>query len=144
MPPLSQSRAGSALVEFALVTPFLLLLMAALLNYGLLLRTTVCVADAARAGAQYGSRSIANSTDSSGIEAAAVKSAPDVAHLTVTSTRSCSCPDGNPVSCTGSCVGGGVRIYVQVNASATGSAIFTYPALPFSGASSSQAVMRVQ
>ena len=139
-----RSRTGSALVEFALVTPLLLLMMAAVLNFGLLLRTAVCVADAARAGAQYGSRSAANSTDTSGIQSAAVNSAPDIAHLTVSSSRTCKCPDGNSVSCSGPCGGGPVRVYVQVTASATGSAIFSYSGLPFTGLTSSQATMRVQ
>src|SRR4029077_2695873 len=116
----------------------------AVLNYGLLLRTAVCVADAARSGAQYGSPNTANSTDTSGIQAAAVNSVPDIAHLTVTSSRSCRCPDGNSVSCTGPCAGGPVRMYVQVTASTTGSAIFSYSGLPFTGITSSQATMRVQ
>jgi Flp pilus assembly protein TadG len=131
------------LVEFTLVTPLLLLLMAAVLNYGLLLRTSVLVADAARAGAQYGSRSPANATDTAGIQTAARNSTPDVANLTVTSARTCQCGDGTAVSCTTNCARG-TRMYVQVTASATGRTVFSYAGLPFGGKTSSQATMRIQ
>jgi len=135
---------GSALVEFALVTPLLLVFLAGILNYGLLLRTASCVSSAARAGARYGSVSLTNSLDTAGIQSAAANSVPGFQSLTVTSARTCNCSDGTSVSCSGSCGTGSVRVYIQVTASASRTAIFSYSGLPFSGTTSTQALMRVQ
>jgi Flp pilus assembly protein TadG len=137
-------RKGIALVELALVVPLLLILLAGILNYALLLRTGSCVAVAARSGAQYGSRSVASSADAAGIRTAAVSAAPDAAGITVSSSQSCRCGDGSAVSCSGSCGSGAVRVYVQVTASASRAAIFSYSGLGFSGNTSSTATMRVQ
>jgi Flp pilus assembly protein TadG len=126
------------------VAPLLLLLLAGVLNYGMALRTATSVATAARAGALYGSSSQSNASDTLGIQTAAINSAPDVRNLTVTSLCSCQCPDGAPVSCTGSCTGGNMLVYVRVTAQATSSAIFRYSGLGFSGNTAAQASMRAQ
>ena len=136
---------GIALVEFALVAPLLLLMLAGVLDYGMALRTAASVAAAARAGAQYGSSSPGNAADTAGIQAAAVNAAPDVTNLSVTSSKSCQCSGGGgAISCSGSCVGGKMMIYVQVRAQAATSAIFNYSGLGFSGSTSTQASMRAQ
>ena len=139
----SRGQRGIALIEFALVTPLLLLLLAGVLDYAMALRTAMCLADAARAGARYGSQSSTNSTDIAGMQAAAVNSAPDVAGITATAARSCRCTDGSTVSCSGSCAGG-MQVYVTVTAQATSPTLFYYSGLPFSGAASASAVMRAQ
>ena len=134
---------GIALVEYALAMPLLLLLLAAALDYGRSLRAATAVAAAARAGAAYGSASTTNSTDTTGIRAAAINSAPDVSGMTVSSVRICQCPGGGAVSCSGSCTGN-MLMYVQVNAQATSSAIFNYSGLGFSGSTAAQVSMRVK
>ena len=139
-----ERRTGSALVEFALVAPLLLLLLAGVLNYSMALRTATAVANAARVGAQYCSRSPSNAADTAGIRAAAINSAPDVSGMTVTSSNSCQCPGGTPVDCGGSCAAGKKLMYVQVTARATSSAIFSYSGLPFTGNVAAQASMRAQ
>src|SRR5690349_7378698 len=101
-----RTRRGSVLVEFALLSPFLLLLLAGCLDIGFLLRTALCVAEAARAGAQYGSTSPAKAYDTAGIQAAALDAAPNTPGLSATSERVCYCSDGTSVACTGSCVSG--------------------------------------
>jgi Flp pilus assembly protein TadG len=123
--------------------PLMLLLLAAALDYGRSLRTATEVSAAAQAGAVFASTSLANSTNTSGIQAAAIGSAPNVSGMTVTSARSCQCPGGGAVNCSGSCTGN-MLIYVQVNAQASTSAIFSYSGLGFSGSTSSQVSMRVQ
>jgi Flp pilus assembly protein TadG len=123
--------------------PLLLLLLAVALDYGRSLRTATEVSAAARAGAAYASTSAANSTNTTGIQAAAIDSAPDIGGMTVSSVRSCQCPGGGAVSCSGSCAGN-MLIYVQVNAQATTSAIFSYSGLGFTGAAAAQVSMRVQ
>jgi len=138
------ARRGTATVEFALVAPLILLLTAAVLDYTLLLRTAISVADAARAGALYGSLSAANASDTAGMQSAAAKAAPDITGLTATAARTCQCSDGSSVNCSGTCASGPVRVYVQVTARATCSSIFSYAPVPFGGAVTSTASMRAQ
>jgi Flp pilus assembly protein TadG len=137
-------RRGSALIEFALMSPVMLLLLAGVLDYGRALRVASAVANAARVGAQYGSRSSSNSSDTAGMQSAARNTAPDITGMTVNASRYCQCTNGSAVSCTGTCGTGKVQIYVQVNASATASPIFDYTALGFTGVTASRATMRAQ
>lgn len=137
-------RAGTALVEFALVCPVLLLLIAGVLDYCRALSKATAVANAARIGAQYGSASTTNAADTSGIQSAVVNSAPDFTGLAVTSSRTCQCPNGSSVSCTGSCGASNLEMYVQVTVTSTAAAIFNYTGLPYTGAVSATAAMRVQ
>jgi Flp pilus assembly protein TadG len=137
-------RRGTALVEFALVAPVLLLFLAGILDYGQAVSKATAVANAARVGAQYASSSQARTTDTAGIRSAAIDSAPSLTGLTVTSARSCQCSGGAVVSCGGSCSGGTVQTYVQVTVTATSSAIFGYAGLPFTGNVTGRAIMRAQ
>jgi Flp pilus assembly protein TadG len=132
------------MVEFALMTPVLLLLLAGVLNYSLALRTAIAVSDAARAGAQYGSLAPANATDNAGMQAAALNAVPNLSGMTATPARTCKCANGASVSCTGSCGGGAMSVYVQVTTAATAPNWFSYPGLAFTGAVSATAVMRVK
>jgi Flp pilus assembly protein TadG len=130
-------------VELALVAPVLLLLIGGVLNYAMALRTATAAANAARVGALYGSQSPANASDTAGIQAAALNSAPTITGLTVTSARSCQCPGGAAVDCGGSCTGN-MLMYVQVTVRATSPAFFSYSGLPFTGNVAVQASMRAQ
>jgi Flp pilus assembly protein TadG len=137
-------RRAIATVEFALVAPLLMLLLAGVLDFAMLLRTATCAADAARVGTQYGSRSASAALDYAGMQAAALNSAPGVTGMTATATRSCKCVDGSAVSCGGSCTGGKMLVYVQVTTQAAAHTVFDYSALHFSNTVTSQASMRAQ
>lgn len=139
-----RSRRGSAMIEFALVTPLLLLLLSGVLDYSNALRTAISVSDAARTGAQYGSLSSVNSLDTTGMQNAARNSAPNVTGMTATAVRSCKCPDGTSVVCTGTCATGSMRVYVSVTTHATVLNWFQYTGLPYTGAVTGKAVMRVR
>jgi len=143
-PASPRRRRGIALVEYALAMPLLLLMLAGVLDYALALRTATSVSTAARAGAAYGSSDPSHTTDTAGIQSAAVNAAPDVQSMTVTSSRSCQCSGGSTVSCTGSCTGGKMLTYVQVTVTATSWDIFNYSGLGFTGSTSAQASMRAQ
>jgi hypothetical protein len=78
------------------------------------------------------------------MQSAAVNAAPQLTGVTATAVRSCQCSDGSAVSCSGSCAGGRMLIYVNVTARASSSAIWSYPGLPFSGDTTATAKMRVQ
>ncbi len=138
------TRRGSALVELALVAPLLMLLLAGVLDFTMYLRTAACVANAARIGAQYGSLNTANALDATGMQTAALNSAPGIAGMTAVATTSCKCSDGNSVNCTGSCVSGGVTFYVQVKTQATAHTIFAYSGIGFTGTVGATAIMRAQ
>ena len=142
--PESARRLGIATIEFALVAPLLLLLLAGTLDFAMLLRVATSVADAARCGAQYGSLSAANSLDTSGMQTAALNSSPGIAGMTAAAVRSCQCSGGSAVGCGGSCPGGKMLIYVQVTTRATAPTVFNYSRLPFSGAVATTASMRAQ
>jgi Flp pilus assembly protein TadG len=137
-------RRGSAMIEFALTAPVLLLLTAGVLNYGLALRAAIAASDAARAGAQFGSASAANAANIDGMRAAALNAAPNLAGMVVTPVQVCRCSNGSVVSCAASCASGVVATYVEVTARATAPNVFRYPALPYTGAVSAKAVMRAR
>ena len=138
-------RRGTATIEFALILPLLLLLVAGVLDYTLLLRAAIAVADAARAGATFGSLSATNASNTSGKQTAALNAAPDITGLTATAAKVCKCSSGSIVNCSGgTCSTGPVRVYAQVTAQVTCGAIFSNSQLPFSGVVSSTASMRAQ
>lgn len=143
-PGRSFRRRGTAVVEFALAAPLLLLLLAGVLDFAMALRTATAVADAARVGAQYGSSSAANSSDTTGMRAAALAAAPGINGMSASAVKTCQCSDGSSVSCAGSCASGSVEIYVKVTTQATAVTVFHYAGLPFSGAVASTAVMRAR
>jgi Flp pilus assembly protein TadG len=139
------SRRGIATVEFALIAPLLLLLLAAVVDYTMLMRAAIAVADASRAGAQFGSLNTGNAANISGIESAALNAAPDISGLTATAAQVCKCSNGNTVKCSGgTCPSGPVRTYVQVTVKTTVSALFSYPQLGYTGAVVAMTTMRAQ
>jgi Flp pilus assembly protein TadG len=125
--------------------PLILMLLAGALDYSLLMCMAISVADAARVGAQYGSLSAANASNSPGMQNAALNAAPDVPGLTATAVKVCKCSDGTTVNCSGgSCSSGPVRVYAQVKASTTAAPIINYSLVPFAGAVSTTVSMRAQ
>jgi Flp pilus assembly protein TadG len=123
---------GASLVEFALMLPFLALLLLGLIDFGRAYYVNVEVSSAAYTGALYGTQ---NSSDTTGMQNAAAGDAPDVSGMTATATYGCECSDGtNPVatcssqpSCTTNVVG-----YVQVTTAATYKPLFPWPGIPAS------------
>jgi Flp pilus assembly protein TadG len=137
-------RRAIATVEFALVAPLLMLLLAGVLDFSMLLRTATCASSAARAGTEYGSRTPSASTDYAGMEAAALDSTPGVAGMTAAAGRFCECAGGAAVSCSGSCPGGKMLVYVKVTTQVTAPNVFHYSGLPISNLLTSAATMRAQ
>ena len=135
---------GIATVEFALIAPFLLFLLAGVLDFAMLLRTATCAADAARAGTEYGSQSATAAADTAGIQAAALNAAPGVAGMSAVATRSCQCSDGSAINCGSACVTGKMTIYEQATTQVAAHTVFDYSALNFSNSVSAKATMRAQ
>ncbi len=121
-----------------------MLMLAGALDFGRLLRTTISMADAARAGAVFGSLNTTNAANTAGMQTIAINAAPDIVGMTATAVKSCQCAGGVAVSCTGSCTGGKMLVYVKVTTQATCNSVFSYPGLPYSGSISASASMRAQ
>jgi Flp pilus assembly protein TadG len=137
-------RTGIATVEFALVAPLLMLLLAAVLDGAMVLRYATTAANAARIGAQYGSMSTSNAANTAGMQSAALNAATGMTGMTATAVRSCQCSGGSSISCTGSCTGGKMMIYVQVTTRVTAPSVFSYPGLSLSSGIAYTASMRAQ
>jgi Flp pilus assembly protein TadG len=83
-PATTRRRAGrgQSLVEFALITPVLILILAISADFGRAFTAYISIGSAAREGASYGMESQANSTDSGGIRDAALDDVPAVYGVT--------------------------------------------------------------
>jgi Flp pilus assembly protein TadG len=140
------AQAGQALLEVALVTPLLLLLAVGIIEIGRYAYYSILVADAARAGAQYGAQSLATAADTAGIRTAAENDGQNLAALRVTVQHEC--------GCTGSSIGGGCPatacvspnhplVYVKVTVTGKFNSLFKYPGIPQSIDCDSTELMRV-
>jgi hypothetical protein len=139
---LVRSEYGTSLLELAIVLPFLLLLVLGAIDFGRAYYLSIEVANAARAGVQYGVR---NPSDFVGMQNAATSDAPDVPGLTATPAWGCECSDGtnsvlgcsSPPACAGNPVD-----FVEVTTSATYAPIIPWPGGPLSIPMSGRAKMR--
>jgi Flp pilus assembly protein TadG len=152
-----RSQSGQSLVELALLTPLLLLLLIGTVEMGRYAYISILVANAARAGAAYGAQSLRQSVDLTDIQTAADNDFQNngliTSSLTVTSSTSCGCDSGgtiasagcnNPPNVTaGMCTAGHWVVMVSVTASGTFTSLFKYPGIPQSLAMTHTATMRV-
>jgi Flp pilus assembly protein TadG len=127
---LTRSERGESLVEFALMLPFLGLLLLGVIDFGRAYYLSIEVTSAAHTGALYGVR---NPSDTTGMQSAAIGDAADISSITATATYGCECSDGSnavaPCSVRPSCSTNVVN-YVQVNTSATYKPMFPWPGIP--------------
>ena len=158
-----RSQRGQSLIEVALLTPLLLSLMVGTIEMGRYAYLSILVGNAARAGAAYGSQSLALSVDGTGIQTAATNdfqnNGPSSAVLTVSGGApdgtyvSCGCDSGGTITAAtcspkvnpnaGICASGHWVVMVSVQAQATFSSLFKYPGIPASLTVTETATMRV-
>lgn len=148
-------EAGQAILETALVLPFLLLLLLFALELGIVAFGSIEVSNAAAAGALYAAQNRANASDNAGITNAATNDAANVTSLTVTGvTQLCACEGGTAVSaggavnCSGfapaSCVSPNRIVeWVQVDTQAGFNPLFHFPGSPPTYTLRGRATMRV-
>jgi Flp pilus assembly protein TadG len=131
---------GVALVEFAIATPILIMLLVGLIEYGRYTYFTIEIANAAHAGAAYGSQTSGTGAQFTGMKNAAIADGQNsIVPLTVTNVTArdvCTCWNGttespNPptaATCGSNCTTTGARqvTYAQVTVSATMSPLFNY------------------
>lgn len=135
---------GAAALELVIVLPVLALLALGVAEFGRVYLSTLTVANAATAGAEYASTN--SGIDDASVIQAARDDAGD-ATLTVSPiNRVCRCPGSEAaVSCTSTCIGYGVpQYFVEVTASRSISLILHYPGIPSTILVSRMSAFRVQ
>lgn len=151
------SQRGAALIEFALVTPLLIMVLIGLIEVGRLTYFSIEVANAAHAGAQYGALSYQNAGGSGMSVAAQNDGQNSISDLQTIADYVCAC--WNPstaaetptaptqAACGVSCATGGHMVtYAQVSVTGTIHALFDYTAvgIPNQWAVTRVATMRVE
>lgn len=138
------SQRGASIVEVALMTPFLLLLLIGVIDFGRAFYDSIELENAARAGAQYGA---INPTDTAGMVTAAKNDANiDIPSIAATATYGCMCSDGtsSSASCasTPSCSSSTRQVnYVTVNTTYTYTTFLPWPGVPSSFALTGNATL---
>src|SRR5579863_140274 len=89
---------GQSLVETALVFPVLVTMLVGSVEVARVVRASIAVANAAKAGAQYGCESGFTAQDSTGIATAASNEASTFT-VTTNSSVACTCSDGSASTC---------------------------------------------
>jgi Flp pilus assembly protein TadG len=139
------TEGGQSLVELALILPLLLLLLVGIIEIGRFSYYSILVANAARAGAQYGAQSLITAADVAGIRAAAHNDG--LPSLAVTPRQLCGCTGATLGACSTiapTCVlPDHPLVYVQVTATHRFPSLFNYPGLPASLRLTSTEKMRV-
>ena len=124
-----RSSHGAAFVELAVSLLVIVMVLVGTTDFARVYHHVIDLENAARAGAQFGATSLANSNDTAGMAAAAVAAAPDTP-LTAVASNACVCAsdDGSTtlrsVPCDDSCPEGATPeehlvVMVTVNASYT-------------------------
>jgi Flp pilus assembly protein TadG len=139
-----RSARGQASVELALSLPLLLMMFLVVVETGRAFYIAISVANAARAGVQYGSQSLTTAGDSAGMQTAAANDAPNITGLTVTATHFCLCADGTASTCAATdCAGSHRLLYTQVNTSAPYTPMINFMGILPTMTVPGEAVMRV-
>jgi Flp pilus assembly protein TadG len=135
---------GQASVELALSLPLLLMMFLVVVETGRAFYIAISVANAARAGVQYGAQNLSTAADNAGMQAAATNDAPNLTGMIAVASHFCKCSDGSASTCLATDCSGSHRLtYTQVNTSASYSPLVNFmgilPAITVPG----KAVMRV-
>ena len=136
-------QSGTALMEFGMVAPLLLLMSFAAVDLARAFHFGVTVASAARAGLHFASRSEGNAADDAGIKSAAVREGQSIDGLEAEVYRFCTCSAGGArVACSTTCTN---KVeYVEVEASMPFATIMRVGGLLPSYTIRNKMVMRVE
>jgi len=165
---LKTAESGQTLLEFALMLPFMMLLLLGIAEIGRAAFISITVTNAATAGAEYGSQNGTTASDFPGMQNAALCDANGHISLSacnttgiltsgnITPTSGCACDTGGSsgtscnqafLSCTSSAItgcSGQIVECVQVTTHADFSPLFHYPGLPTTYQANGKAVQRVR
>jgi Flp pilus assembly protein TadG len=141
---LARAESGSAIAELAVIAPLLVILVIGLIEVGRFAQYSILVANAARAGAQYGAQNLGTAADIAGMQAAAQSDGQNTAGLSATAIQFCRCADGTASTCQPTdCSSSHRLVFVQVDATGTFQSILHFPYLPTSQTITSRSAMRV-
>ena len=132
------------MLELALFSTVLLLLLFGVADFARIFHSSEIVTGAARAGAQFGLLSAADSADLSGMNQAALNNAPAGANVKATAERYCQCPGVNQrVNCTATCDGRAPNAYVHVETEMPFDTFIHWPGIPGAQTHTAAAILRV-
>lgn len=146
---------GGALAELAIAMPILLLLLVGTVDFGRVYYTGMAVAQAARAGAEYGSQKASTSDDVADIKTAAknaVASDLTLADGDIAWSRTCECATNAGVfsvtspanDCSADCGAGHLVIAVNVTVTKAFTTLISYPGIPHTVTIARTVKIRVQ
>ena len=139
-----KDRRGTSFIETALLFPAMLLLCCGAMDFGRVVYAGIEIANAARAGVQYGALTPGHSGDTAGMAQAALNDAADLGSaVTASGSNFCACSHST-VACTTSCSLSQPDGYVSVTANYTFNTLLKYPGVPKTIVLSRTAKMRVQ
>jgi Flp pilus assembly protein TadG len=135
------------MVELAVVLPVLIFIAIGVMDYGRVYFTSVAVANAARAAAEWGAYGMTGSyTNDAKMQAFGQLDGNEVGTITFNSSHFCECGTTS-VACSTSECGSGygpAQVYVTVTATKTVALLIRYPGLPSSVTISRSATFRSQ
>jgi Flp pilus assembly protein TadG len=140
---------GQSLVELALVLPLLVVFLLGAVEIGQFAYESIEVANAAKAGIQYGAQNRATAADSTGIQSAAANDAANLNGLVTTSSYSCTCSNSSytPSSCTDNTTcssnNSQIEVTLKVNTSVSFKSLIHIPNKPSTITLYGQAVQKV-
>ncbi len=155
---------GTSLLEMAFLIPILLLLLLGIIEIGRYAELSILVANAARAGVQYGAQNLVTAADNAGIQNAALNDGQNISPCTGGNTTNCLTvsPPANAYSgyvlcgCSSSGTAPGSTcpptgcslpnhqlVYIQVDTQGKFKSLFSYPGIPSSLTINGSAQMRV-
>ena len=143
-----RDRKGSSFVETAILVPVILLMCCGTMDFARVVNARIDVANAARAGVQFGALTPGNSGNTAGMVRAALNDAADLGlnQVTATARNFCGCNSGTAeVSCTDAVVCGTTPSgYVSVTTNYSFNTLVPWPGIPNTIALTRTATMRVQ
>ena len=136
------------MVEFAIMTPILLMLTLGATDFARVFVESQALAGSSHSGSTYGARRHIDSVDYAEIKARALDDLAGASGATADTMLFCDCPDapGTSVSClNGSCgIYGKPRVYVKTSVEKSFSTWAKYPGIKRNTSLKSKAWMRVQ
>lgn len=146
------SARGAALVEVAVALPLLVLVVVGTMDFARVFYMSIELSNGARAGAQYGGRNVAQSSETANMESTATGAAANVGGVTASASRLCQCAtDGGTFSnttpvndCSDPCAGKHLVVSVTVTATSTFTTVTRFPGIPYVLTISRSATMRAQ
>lgn len=142
--PRDTRERGQALIETALVFTMLSTMLIGVADLAQVAYVCIEVANAAKAGAQYGCQNSFAAQDTTGIQTAASDEAPGIS-VAASSSTNCVCSDGTASTCANSdCPNSHIEQSLTVNTSATVTPLIHLPLLPSTYTVKGESIQRLE